>query len=908
PDYELVRNRRMNFGKRQGQQALAVLGQSWFDDCKVPGLTLESYAQVQRRLETFSVQANWWESLDEAGWQIGERWRQLPVEINKLLDSASTSELSKALAELQSGDILARKISADLGKLLTGVPAERYRVLMVERLLLAQATRTLDDHYFALDPSDEPYFRSAGVLFVDDAQRLEERQTPTQAVSDMRGKLQQPGTLIFAGAQAYQWTTEPMVKLDYKLQPADGAWVPKGLPVVWVEPGMDLESQSPMAGNRLVREVGDKQPAQPLACSLISKTLQDADANPPTTPQITPTQFNVHGIYRGQHVLLSTKVNLFLLPNNTWYHTPLPLHASVSVRAANPITSQFGASTGKLAIVLDVSGSMGPPEGVAYGPTTKYNEATQALRRVLARVPKGTTVSLWVFGQALGTEKTTNTPEDTIRRIQAPVVWDPDNASQVDGLMKRVEYPALEPWNESPIVATMLQAKNDLEGAPGFKTLLVITDGMDNRFENDRRLNPKGLTIPVALRQAFGNSGIMINVVGFKVVDAEEKKAREQFEVVEQLPVPGRLYSVDDVGQLDNTLQNAMAQQLHYWIDTAENLPVQGMPRDGLNVTQVGSNAQWFTPGLDPAIYKVRVLTDRRLGKEVFLGRGDLLLVDLIKGPQGLEFERSLYGLTDYPGKPAEEQEGWRFSVLQNQQQVGQAMQMLLILEKTTSRREVLLQMLKPRMTWIEVTPVQAQPGSTFAQRWGYRAGYPAPAWSMDVPKWVQYSGQPARPKIEVWWNPDQETTISANLDRGADFQSLDDLAGKIVQVDADKIMLQQVAVEDHFVETSPGKREKKTCLVVRIHYAQNKPVWANVQGLKVAGAEHRFFSEPASYTGLFWFADKTDAAKMLRRVSLLSVPIFKRQAEQRKFHLVMDKLGPPTAGDIRPPPPIPLK
>ena len=64
--------------------------------------------------------------------------------------------------------------------------------------------------------------------------------------------------------------------------------------------------------------------------------------------------------------------------------------------------ARFGASTGHIALVLDCSGSMGPPVGQAYGPTTKYNEALAALRQVLQGVPKGATVSLWAFGQATG--------------------------------------------------------------------------------------------------------------------------------------------------------------------------------------------------------------------------------------------------------------------------------------------------------------------------------------------------------------------------------------------------------------------------------------------------------------------------------------------------------------------------
>ena len=38
-----------------------------------------------------------------------------------------------------------------------------------------------------------------------------------------------------------------------------------------------------------------------------------------------------------------------------------------------------------------------------------------------------------------------------------------------------------KPWNETPIVETMLRAKNDLAGTQGFKTMLVLTDGVTSR-------------------------------------------------------------------------------------------------------------------------------------------------------------------------------------------------------------------------------------------------------------------------------------------------------------------------------------------------------------------------------------------------------------------------------------------
>ena len=65
---------------------------------------------------------------------------------------------------------------------------------------LWQAERTLEDHWFAEGAGAEPYYRVAGQLFVDDAQRLDPRPGPRQAaVETMRQQLSQSGNLLLAG-------------------------------------------------------------------------------------------------------------------------------------------------------------------------------------------------------------------------------------------------------------------------------------------------------------------------------------------------------------------------------------------------------------------------------------------------------------------------------------------------------------------------------------------------------------------------------------------------------------------------------------------------------------------------------------------------------------------------------------
>src|SRR5205823_3681032 len=101
---------------------------------------------------------------------------------------------------------------------------------------------------------------------------------------------------------------------------------------------------------------------------------------------------------RGQRLTLPTPVDLFPLADNIRAVLPLPRMGSVAVRSPADVEKRFGAGNGAVAIVLDCSGSMGVLPDQPWTKNVKYAEATLALRRVLRKVPRGTRVSLWVFG------------------------------------------------------------------------------------------------------------------------------------------------------------------------------------------------------------------------------------------------------------------------------------------------------------------------------------------------------------------------------------------------------------------------------------------------------------------------------------------------------------------------------
>jgi hypothetical protein len=616
-------------------------------------------------------------------------------------------------------------------------------------------------------------------------------------------------------------------------------------------------------------------------------------------------QVKVRAFFRGQNIEDDTPVELHPLASKVYYEYPLPLTRAVAVRTTPQLQAAFGDGTGSIAIVLDCSGSMGadPKNPMTK---TKWDETTQALGEVLAALPRGTTVSLWVFGHAVGASKTVANAEDTITRLLEPTAWNPEDAKQLPALVKKIRE--LEPWNESPIVQTMLMAKDDLAKAKGNKTLIVLTDGYDNRFGKDKKTDK---SIATTLREAFQDSGITVNVVGFKFESKEEEDlARRQFKVLETLTPPGRFFATNEAGKLAAQLREAMRQRLRYWIDREDNEKLPEIPETGLELSARG-NDRWyrFPESLPPGGYKKRVDTNRRVLQNVIVNRGDLLLLDLVPGANGVEWRRAFVTRDDYGDKPAESSGDWRLAALQNQRVKDRGLQMLLMLDKAPEKAEATLQELRPRETWIEVDS-SAGPGASFDLRWGYQPGYAAPAWNVESPEWPALRGTQttSKPLVRMWWSPVLDTPPDAFVARSPDLLTLLNATNISRPMEGETVVIDRIAVETHRVETQPGKFEDKPCLVVRVTHPRAKPVKVRVEGVTPAGQEHRYYPEAGKYTALFWPVTEAQASSGLSRINLISINRFKSQGEKNGHYILLDKLNEPQSTDVRPQTPIEMK
>lgn len=934
--------------RREGEMALALLGPTWFD--RFAGPKQSNYVQMRHRLEVAPVEEKWYDSIRLAGERIGQDFRRMPVEINRLLTPAPKAEKETPGVALEEADLLARRMEGTQPMPQALHPVQEYRRMLLGNLLIAQAGRTYQDHWYDENPTAEPYYGVVARSFLADARsQLSTGKRDVwsgglkQAIAAWDKKLQNSGELMIrditasaaedaargpGGAKTLPGelftpraskvavvTSEQLWERDYRVAPLRaGDDVPPGFAVWWLDDSTNVRAVEPKFSQRVALPVLPDA-GQPEAGSqrflLQSPLIKEAEERnvgtiPPGPPEsVVPlkerSSLKVRGLFRGQILRQETPVDLYPQPTTIIRQYPVPERASLAVRTDRGVTVRSGTNNSGVTFVLDCSGSMGVPEGTDYK-QGRYYQAVEALRVVLQKIPQGTTVSVLTFGQSMGPD---STAEQTIQHAVNPILWNVQDPKQLTSLIDVLH--GMQPWNKSPIMRTLVFAQDDLNFIRGNKTVVVITDGHDNRFEQDKELVDRFKDVPTLLRETFDKTGTSLHMVLFTPLDEEEKKAQEQYKLIESFKPAGRIHALADIGKLALLLEAVMRQRLNYWVDrTGQNITVNEIPESGLDVSTSDKNDRWYSKGLPPGGHKVRVNIPERIEKDVVLHRGDLLLLDLVESRQGTMFERYLFS-DDYPWKRRLENmaRDWRLSVLQNQLVDKNGLQMLVSVEKTVDRRESILEQIKPRDCWIELK-LPPEVNTEISTRWSFLSGFPAPAWSIDVPRWPSYPGTTAaaRPVLTVWWNPDEEARS------GAELQVLPLMAEKnraVVVQNEKNVVVESVTIEKHYVEVRRGVVELRSCLVVRMRHELNRPIITRMEFAEQEGAEHRLYARAGKYTGLYWFADEK-AALETARLRIISIPAFKEEAERRGYVLQVRDLNAPDATDYRPRTPLELK
>lgn len=928
---EVIARRRASL---EGRLALAVLGEKWFNDNDFPDLDEGDYRNTEDRLRSLPTQTGdanpWWMVADLQGDRIGLRFRALRAKVAaRANEEGGITNFDQFESRLAKADALSRAL--DRGEDPPSVskiePASRHRQARVHDLFVWMADRTRRDHWYSENPNAPPYYEAIGDRLFKSVDGL--FPDLHEADQQQRDRLMKRGKLELTGPDQIIVTSELETMARYYVDgpgPGPGE-VPFGFPVVRprLSGPLSLADQSP--GYRVASRGLTAGIVFPLKCPpvVVAESRADGFQSLLAGPESRQGSLDVDGFFRGQVFSRRTEVDLQVVPDLIEVGPAHP-QASVAVRAGDTIIRRFGAGTGSIGIVLDCSGSM-RDDG-------KWAAAKMALHEVLREsVPPGTKVGIWTFSQLpLGEVKVDETgkipehvytndqiepitqldkqPERTIRKLWSSSDWRPAQADDVQALLD-----GLTPYFKTPLVEAMWKAANDpmLAETQGLKNLLVLTDGNDNRFAHSQKLNPTGKTsIPEFLREKFRSLGIRVTLVyfhaGTKADPKELDAARNNFEKpLGRLVPPGQFVEATNLNQLIDNLRAGLEQKLVCQIIRADDSPAA----DPLQFTPADRDLpRWWTAGLGPGFYTLRVVANRPFEQRINLQRSDRLIVDLVDdGIGGIGFRRALDSdLEEFqdavkpppaPGTPAP----WRVAVLSQLQSSARpkGLRLLTAIESTATAAPILEQV---RPGWVDFRlDALGQNGSAsvLALRWRAEMAYPGAVWSLDVPRWPDDPAkpkQPAQPELTAWW------LGSAAVPHDAEFLLMP-LPFDVTLPDGQGVVhVEDFRLETHFVEVKPGERpEPQACLAIRLDYPRDRPCFVDPvtikdqllkQNLAITGYEHRYYNRAHKYVGLFWPVNEGLMDRLRRfKFSVVSRERLRTEAERSKQKVTI-KLGPP--------------
>ncbi|HTN74991.1 MAG TPA: hypothetical protein VL096_07080, partial [Pirellulaceae bacterium] len=615
--------------KRRGEIAMSVLGQGVFGELATT--SDETWSQAVYRLEVFPVEASWRKSIQALGGQIALRWQRLPQEIDAILNSANAE-----LQQLPSG----RCVHADAWSRLqpcapfdfNGDPASSHvQSLRLGEFLLWQADRMWRDHWYEANPQLAPYYLTAGSLLIADAQRIAPKLEGIAETRD-RFAIKDSWTLQSLGSGAL--TREQPLRLMFALTPGKNGFQPQGFAALQWQVAEPLQ---PMPSNEEMPALAS-WPETPQAVNLPANVRIVEEQNPSSAEtRSLKSDVALSVYYRGRHVGRTVPVDVYLQPETLVRITPPLTQASIVTVAAADLQHEFGEGHGSIAIVLDCSGSMGSKPGEPFSATTRYAKASAALGQVLRDLPPGTKLSVWIFGQATGPQKTVVDAEKTVRCLRPLAPW---KATDAAALLKQVTYPTVEPWNESSVVHAILAAKNELAGVGGFKSVIAITDGIDNRIAHDHEMNPQGRDVATLLTENFQNSGTVLSIVGFQIASHEDEAARQQFSIIESFTPPGRFYRVDESAELIAALEAALDQRLRYWVQDYDRRLIPGVPTSGLPILSNAAAYSGAQVSMQPGDYLLRLQANGPTDKGIITESGDLLVANVTVNNHNLTLQR----------------------------------------------------------------------------------------------------------------------------------------------------------------------------------------------------------------------------------------------------------------------------
>ncbi|QDU58367.1 vWA domain-containing protein [Aeoliella mucimassa] len=752
------------------------------------------------------------------------------------------------------------------------------------RYALLLGTRTLIGRWNGLSDTAPPYYRQATKAYLVAARGWNPHEPQLDSLErlvaqpwDFTIRTADDGSPIYiTGSESLPIGIQLLV-----------SGVESGNAQVWGDADSGLSLSAPATGTRLNVSVGEnKRTSQGSVVLKRTITQPVADFLPSSN-----SQAELRAFFRGHLARVALDATLINTPHFRSVKLPPPRTTAVAILDGSPPVASK-ASNFAITFVVDASGSMGP---TSDGKSFKYQQAVEALKSILQDLPSGVRVSVWVFGEAIGRNKTVDRPEQTIHRLMRPIAWDQNDTKVLDELVSLLSN--IEPWNESPVADAIVAARQDLFGFNGEKMMVVLTDGEDNRLATET-----GITSPHELSQvlplALDGTGIALQVLEMSNSPTSQSDSTEPFRLLDQLNPPGRWWVMDELSSLQGLLHDeALKNRLititpkNGSVSTAKpitlkrNLPTERVQSDLLPAGQYQIEAE-------NRMHAVSVI------------EGDTLLLQSYSGMNGEAFRRVSIADTDHATSATVSAKGGTATLLKRRAPSEAPTEILLSIESSDLDGKSPLSVPHCDTLWLEYYP-DASSHASQPLAWTSTFGYPAQCWSCLAASdgSVTNSRSPAR--LKVWWINSATEPSAVQLRRGFEFSVVSQLAGTHCKAVGDTVTFSRVACELETLPTSQGTMEPQFCLNVELSHPIGSMFQVSLEGMTPQGQQHDYYPSIGRTTAKFWPVNSAQLDQLVTGVSIVAIDELKAKAEQAGSYAELTSMGTFPTGEIPPAPVI---
>ena len=760
------------------------------------------------------------------------------------------------------------------------------------------AKRVWDSHWGALNESAKPYYMDLSFSLLEEAKRIAPSSvSKSGSFTEIDNLLKSPCLPDIRIPTDIYVNGSPDFKLPLTIHPEKSDRYPDGFATIMIANDNPFEYDQRITSNY---KAFLNSPMD-LSMQMHDKTWKDSEHSILRMPTISKSNLKVGFLFRGNYQEKEVSVHSTDIPDWREFQTLPPSGGSLALRCDPKLLSRLGRTGGNVTFLLDCSGSMGVSPGVEWSASAKYAQAVESLIETVSHLPDGTNISVWVFGEAVGDLKSAD-PEKTIREVVPFTRLDSTDTGSLKRIRQLISYPACEPWNKSPVIQAMEQAKTSLMTQDGPKAMVVITDGQDNvygrnlnqdapRKKNSQSENQK-TDFTKAIRSIFAETGISVNVVGYKLASEELNVVEQQFAVVRDLSVAGVFTLVNEPNDLFEALESILRRKLVYRFESQGSKPVRPENITGTEIQPNDSAIQWASPSLSEDVYKIWMDIGQRVESKALVQNGKRQLFKLVQDNPEVKpvILRDSWIKSNFSWRPQVTAQGWTLSWIGNKFS-GSDLEMLVAIEKEISSDPMTSDAItidpEPSDISLVIKPLD-QSGKKFNGNIRRMWNYPSNVWKITIYNWNESRLIPSiQCDIQLGRAFDSVLTLFA----GKDYVRESDLNGLTFHSQNKDVHIEYFEKAMRLVpDENFQKFVRKPCWVIRTK--QDKPAVMRAD-LEFNDSipkltEYRYFHDSGIYETIIWPSGESTTLESLTTPTSI------------QFRPIHQKLNSPASSTIR--------